>query len=128
MDSIHALKLVCTGKPYTSFSKLPVGDYVVEKFEKRKSPKYGDRIRVELQNEVVYLPERFNAVMTPQAIAELNASTVIMSFKGRVEESNNFILLDFDVIDIDELNILAATQPSPPPPPPPPPQPPMNQQ
>lgn len=118
MNSIKALKVECIGKSFQSFKSLPIGDYIVENFEKI-STAHGDRIRVELQNEFVFLPERFLKVLTPEAIAELNASAVIMSFRGKDQNNQNRLLLDFDIIDINEMEIFARTQPQPPPTPPP---------
>lgn len=126
MNAIEALKTACQVKPVVSFDTLLIGDYQITSF-KRVQTKFGDRIRLELQEYIVYLPPRFSHNLTDEIVNELNTSIVIMTFRGKDPVSKNRLLLDFDVIETSDSNELVA-RPAIPPTPPPSPQPPHSQE
>lgn len=107
MNAIEVLKTACVSKPFKSFKNLPKGDFVVHEFE-RVTTDHGERIRVELAEYIVYLPERFSKALTEEVIVELNKSTVIMSFSGKDPEAGNRLLLDFDIIRTDDAGEISA--------------------
>lgn len=101
MQALGILKSACVNKPYKSFRNLAVGDYVVDNFQ-RVNTNYGDRLRVELSDCVMYLPERFSHLLTDDHLTELNDGTVVMSFSGRDPHAQNRLLLDFEFIRMNE--------------------------
>lgn len=101
MNAISMLKSACVNKPFKSFKNLLVGDYIVEDFQ-RVTTSYGDRVRIEIFDAVMYLPERFSRILSDGLLTELNESTVVMSYSGKDPNTSNRLLLDFDVIRTDD--------------------------
>lgn len=108
MSAIDILKSACANKPFKSFKNLTIGDYVVDNFQ-RVITDYGDRLRVELHDCVMYLPERFSHLLTDDHLTELNESTVVMSYSGKDSNAHNRLLLDFEIIRIDEAGEVTLT-------------------
>lgn len=108
MNAISVLKAACLNKPFKSFKNLAVGDYVIENFQ-RVSTTYGERLRIELFDCIMYLPERFSSIMTDSLLTELNESTVIMAYSGKDPNAQNRLLLDFDVIRTDDSGEMVST-------------------
>lgn len=108
MNAISVLKSACINKPFKSFKNLTAGDYVIENFQ-RVSTTYGDRLRIELFDCVMYLPERFSRILSDGLLTELNESTVIMAYTGKDPNAQNRLLLDFDVIRTDEAGEMVST-------------------
>lgn len=100
--AFELLRNACITKQYTSFTKLPFGNYLVEEFSFVQT-QYGDRIRVDLGDKYVFLPERFSARLKPEHIPELNENQRVMVYNGRSQGNKNQILLEFKSIDEMEL-------------------------
>lgn len=88
MDAFSMLKSVCCTKQFVSFENLPVGDYFVEEFA-LVNTKFGTRIRVDIGDKVVFLPERFSKNMTSEKVNELNNSPKLMCYKGKDASKHN---------------------------------------
>lgn len=108
MNALNVLKTACINKPFRSFKNLNVGDYVVLNFQ-RVNTNYGDRLRIELHDSVMYLPERFANLLTDEHLTELNDSTVVMAFSGKDHNAQNRLLLDFEIIREDENGDITTT-------------------
>lgn len=67
-------------KSYCRFDDLPVGDYLVCNFA-LKPTKYGMRIRVDLGDKFVYLPERF--LVPESVINDLNKTQHWLCYRGK---------------------------------------------
>lgn len=95
------LKSACVNKPFKSFKNLKTGSYYVQGFQ-RAHTSYGDRIRVELFDCFVYLPTRFSKILNNKDVSELNECIdVVMTYTGRDSDSQDRLLLDFDVVRLD---------------------------
>lgn len=90
--SLDFLNLACTkeGKPYLSFKKLPIGEYYVENF-KVVDTQYGTRVRVDLADSYMILPERFAETLTEDMIKDLNQRPKVMEYAG-VGERERLVL------------------------------------
>lgn len=107
MSALDSLKALCTivpqsgtdgtDKKYKSFSTLEKGEYLVTRFSKATT-KMGERIRIDIGDTYMYLPERFNS-MDEATMKELNLKPPMMIFNGREPGQNGRILLDFQDID-----------------------------
>lgn len=98
MSSFELLKTLCCNKPYSSFKDLPIGDYFVHKFD-LVDTKYGKRLRADLGDKVVFLPARFAANITIEAVAELNRTRTILTFMGKDPAQNNKVKIDFKTVE-----------------------------
>lgn len=102
MDALDQLRTLCTKKSSSkkkSFNDLAPGEYIVRNFA-LVTTKYGNRVRISIDNggTFLYLPERFN--MNEAAIAELNVSPKIMIFGGKEGNSiQSRLILDFKDVD-----------------------------
>lgn len=81
MDAIQALKTACQPKNFFSFRNLPPGDYIIRRFT-AVATTHGQRIRIDLDNTYMYLPERFVNILTNEMIEALNATPKMMIFGG----------------------------------------------
>lgn len=97
MSALSLLKQSCNNKPFVSFEDLAVGDYYISSFALVQS-KFGLRIRVDIGNRVVLLPERFTKTFTEEHIKELNQGEYIMIYKGK-EPTTKKLILDFEMVD-----------------------------
>lgn len=92
-----ALKSVTDGCiPYKETSTLELGTYDVKSFSKRPG-KYGDCIRVYIDDFYIVLPHRFlDVINKPNMIDELNSGTYQMIYKGKKDEKKNaFVQIEF---------------------------------
>lgn len=96
--AFELLRNACITKKYTSFTKLPLGNHLVEEFSFVQT-QYGDRIRADLGDKYVYLPERFSARIKPEHIPELNENQRVMVYNGRSQDMRNQVLLEFKCVD-----------------------------
>ena len=95
-SAFELLKRVITrDKPFRSFSKLEPGIYPIWKFQLSEG-KFGKRLRIELKDCLITLPERFIYDVTPESVDELNLGQYKMIYKGRDASRNNRILVDFE--------------------------------
>lgn len=107
MNALGVLKAACANKPFKSFKNLDIGDYVVDNFQRVKTD-YGDRLRIELSDSVMYLPERFSNLLQDEHLTDLNDSTVVMSYSGKDPNNRNRLLLDFEIIRMDDAGELTS--------------------
>lgn len=94
---MNALKGNCAKKPFMGFNELAVGEYEVKHF-KRVETQYGERIRVDLIDKFMYLPERF-IFMSNDDIKELNKTPKIMIYGGKDDTNHNRLFLDFKPVE-----------------------------
>lgn len=80
MSALSALK--SNSREYTNFTQLPAGEYQIQKFAKVETPK-GERLRVDLNEYYVFLPERYLNGINEEKLAELNNGKYVMVFKGK---------------------------------------------
>lgn len=116
MSAIDALKSACLNKPFKSFKNLPISnDYIIERFDMVHTS-FGDRIRIEMHDCFMFLPERFSRVLDQDALNKLNKSSVMMLFKGRDCVNNNRLVLDFESVptfdDAVEATLVPIGQPN----------------
>lgn len=50
----------------------------------------------------MFLPQRYNEVLTDQTIIGLNASTVVMTYLGKDAKNQNRLMLDFNAVEVNE--------------------------
>lgn len=86
--AFQILKKSCCSKPYTNFTKLPVGDYLVSDFI-IVDTKFGKKLRVDIGDKLILLPERFTCGLTPAHIEELNNTTMWMCYRGKDADNHN---------------------------------------
>lgn len=82
MEAFALLKkaAACT-KPLVSFSHLPSGEYVVTEFSLVQT-KFGLKIKADLGDKIVFLPNRFSKDMTQEKVASLNTIPQILIYSG----------------------------------------------
>lgn len=85
---MEALKAACKKLKYQSFEDFKSGEYIVKQFS-LVDTKYGKRIKVELSDVYLFLPERFNSAATPEGIAELNSTPKVMIYTGKDMTNQN---------------------------------------
>lgn len=98
MTLISQLRALCVGKQFKSFKDLPVGDYVIKKFSVVETTQ-GARVRIEMKDWYMFLPERYQS-LPDEIIAELNESTIVMTYLGK--DSDNRSRIDFAISINDE--------------------------
>lgn len=94
MDALTILKDTCVKRLFKSFKNLAPGEYIVNSFEKCKTT-HGDRIKINMDDSYMLLPERFNKSLSQKDINELNKAPKIMIFGGKDPETQNRLILDF---------------------------------
>lgn len=92
--ALEDLNTACVGKLYKSFKELPVGEYIVVKFHIVETA-HGKRIRIDLAETYMLLPERFARALTPEKINALNKSPKIMIFNGKDSSNRDRLMLEF---------------------------------
>lgn len=103
------LQNACGNKQYCSFANLPLGDHLVTEFSFVET-QYGPRIRADIGDRYIYLPERFTQKLTRENLAELNDTQTVLCYYGRDPKRNNKIILDFKKIeDLDLKQYLLLT-------------------
>lgn len=79
----------CEYRPYKSFTTLERGEYPVTSFS-ISDTKYGKRIRVDLRECYVFLPQRFSIdLFNEEVIKDLNSQDIIMIYRGKGSEVNS---------------------------------------
>lgn len=86
-------------KPYISFDELAVGDYFIKSFA-YVDTKFGKKIRLDIGECVVFLPNRFiNAIGVEnidEKIAEMNQGQYVMLYRGKNKSQFNQVMLDIE--------------------------------
>lgn len=96
--SLQLLQEASYCKQYISFEDLPVGDYIVHSFAIVETKNYGKRIRVDLGDKVVLLPQRYIKEIKEENIEELNQGQYMMTFRGKNPALRNMVLLNFESV------------------------------
>lgn len=86
--AFNLLKSVSNNKPYTTFNELNIGNYIVSDFIITET-KFGKRVRVDLGEKLLCLPERYTIGMTPEYLNDLNKAPMRMIYSGRDISKNN---------------------------------------
>lgn len=97
MNAIDRLNNPPLGKPTKNFQDLPLGEHFVKSFRFISTKNYGDKIRIELADSYMYLPERYQ--MSTEDIADMNKSTVIMKYMGK--DADNRLILKFEKLKLN---------------------------
>lgn len=97
MAALDVLKTACLKKSFRSFNDLVPGEYIIQHFTLMNT-NFGKRVRIDMDDAYMYLPERFAMGLNEAAIAELNASPKIMIFSGKDSKDRNRLILDFKTV------------------------------
>lgn len=85
MSALDLLNKVCEKRAYISFKELKSGNYSVKSFILVETKNYGTRVRVDLEENYVLLPERFTSVCSNPSILELvSKGNLYMVFGGKL--------------------------------------------
>lgn len=79
-SALEIFRNACRVKSYCRFDDLAVGDYLVYHFA-LKDTKYGKRLRVDLGDKFLYLPERF--LVPESVVADLNKTQYYLVYRGK---------------------------------------------
>lgn len=86
--AFNFLKNASNNKPYRNFENLETGSYIITEFTKVET-KFGPKIRVDIGNYLINLPQRYTDGMTPEYLEELNKTQVLMRYYGKDSKKNN---------------------------------------
>lgn len=103
--------MLCTHKKYVSFKDLSPGEYIVNKFTIVNTV-YGERIRIDLQNTYMYLPQSFLKTLTPEVLDDVNRSPKLMIYEGKDASNNNALILDFNDVSYFDNELLGLLTPN----------------
>lgn len=95
MNALKKLEQMFGDKPYIGFTMLNPGYHSILEFQAVKTkftPKGEKSIRIELDNQILFLPQYFRKTLDDDDLAELNRSIkdgnkVYLMFGGRKEEN-----------------------------------------
>lgn len=97
MDALTKIQMIGVSKPYRGFTNLAVGYHKIARFRLvknkfvNKNAKESDKksILVELDEEVVFLPQYYRDVLSEDDIINLNSAqeSMYLYFGGRRENS-----------------------------------------
>lgn len=82
MNALQALQTACEPRNFKSFKDLEVGEYPVRGFS-LVNTQHGQRLRVDLEDCYLFLPERFVLHMNADFIAKLNSTKKLMVYSGK---------------------------------------------
>lgn len=91
--ALNALKSACSKKKYQSFKDLEHGEYIVNHFSIIETS-HGPRVRIDLDDKYMYLPERFVKTIGSH-IDVLNKSSKVMVYSGKDSSDRDRLILDF---------------------------------
>lgn len=98
MNALQKIQQLKPNKPYCGFAKLAIGFYEILNFRYVKN-KYGKKgegsgksILIELDDQVLFLPQYFNQKLDEEDLRELNSTIddgekMYLSFGGKHEHS-----------------------------------------
>lgn len=89
----EAIALNALKSAYQSFKDLETGEYIVKHFTIIQTS-HGQRVRIELDDKYMYLPERFVNTIGPH-IEVLNKSPKVMVYSGKDSSDRDRLILDF---------------------------------
>lgn len=93
--ALNTLKAACTHKKYVGFKDLSPGEYIVNKFSIVNTV-YGERIRIDLLETYMYLPQSFLKTLKPELLDDLNKTPKLMNYSGKDPNNRNTLILDFN--------------------------------
>lgn len=111
LAALNTLKAACTHKKYVSFKDLSNGEYIVNKFSIVNTV-YGERIRIDLQDTYMYLPQSFLKTLTSEVLDELNKSPKVMVYQGKDSNNHNALILDFNDVSYFDSELLSLITPN----------------
>lgn len=109
--ALNALKAACSHKKFTSFKDLSPGEYIVNKFTIINTA-YGERIRVDLHDSYMYLPQGFLKTLNPEVLDDLNKSPKMMVYGGKDVNNHNALILDFNEVSYYDSELLGLLTPN----------------
>lgn len=90
-------------KPYISFDNLPIGDYFIKSFS-WVGTKFGNKIRADIGENVVFLPQRYVKNVGEDNIeaklSEMNKGKYWLIYRGKDTHNNNEVMMD--IISADD--------------------------
>lgn len=95
--AISLLKGACIDKSYCSFKDLQPGDYLISNFFLTET-RYGRRLKLDLGDKVVILPERFSVGLKTEDVDELNRTPQLFIYRGKDVNNRNRIICDFKTL------------------------------
>lgn len=111
MVALNTLNAACVHKKFASFKDLSPGEYIVDKFAIVHTM-FGDRIRIDLQDTYMYLPESILKTVTIADIAELNKTPKIMIYGGKDVDNHNKLILSFSEVAYFDNQLLNLITPN----------------
>lgn len=98
-DSVlNDLQNACINRTYQSFKDIQPGEYIVNFFS-IVDTKHGVRIRIDMAQEFMLLPERFAKTLTAEKISLLNLKPKIMVYGGKDSTNRDRLILTFREAD-----------------------------
>lgn len=91
---MNELKNACVFKKYRSFKDISPGEYIINLFSIVESS-HGPRVRVDMNENYMLLPERFTKILTAEKISILNLSQKVMIYSGKDSSNRDRLILDF---------------------------------
>lgn len=86
--------LKSVSRTYLDFKELQPGEYIVNSFSIVESG-HGPRVRIDLDENYMLLPERYVKIITAEKIEVLNQSQKMMVYSGKDPSRQNRLILDF---------------------------------
>ena len=87
-------------KPFRSFGELKVGEaYPILHFRRVTDKKIGTRLRIEIEDFLITMPERFVKGLTDELLEEMNSNRYRLLYKGKDSTRFNRIMVDFEKIE-----------------------------
>lgn len=108
MSSLELLKSLCLPRPFKSFKDLEPKEYRVHYFSLVPS-NLGQRVRIDLADCYLFLPERFAKIMKEPVLNDLNNRAIIMVYDGKDKSNMNRLLLDFKDVETNGENFDAQS-------------------
>lgn len=107
--AFELFKSACTGtgtstsKPYVKFDDLSVGDYFIQSFAYVQT-KYGKKIRLDIGEKVVFLPQRFitriGEINIEKTLDEMNKGQYWLLYGGK--DTSEFKRLILNIVSTAE--------------------------
>lgn len=92
--AMDALNSACGSKKYRSFKDIQPGEYIVNQFSMVDTT-HGKRIRIELGDCYMLLPERFVKQLDQTKLDVLNKAPKIMIYTGKDSSQRDRLILEF---------------------------------
>lgn len=92
--ALAALNSACVKKTYQSFKNLERGEYIVDRFSIVDTV-HGQRVRIDMVDTYMLLPERFIKQLGEETIAALNQTPKIMVYGGKDTTNRDRLILEF---------------------------------